>query len=108
MWSKIGRLISIGNSRGNPLGLFQVSLLDKQKIKLPRGSTLLLYSDGVTEANNEKDEFFGTEDLKSTVPGLLENSAQEVCDQLLEKLNLFYGNLPQSDDITLLSLKALP
>ena len=57
MWSKIGRLISIGNSRGNPLGLFQVSLLDKQKIKLPRGSTLLLYSDGVTEANNEKDEW---------------------------------------------------
>ena len=82
MWSKIGRLISIGNSRGNPLGLFQVPLLDKQKIKLPRGSTLLLYSDGVTEANKECG-FFGTEGLKSTVPGLLENSAQVICDQPL-------------------------
>ncbi|MCK4977770.1 MAG: SpoIIE family protein phosphatase [Anaerolineales bacterium] len=79
----MGRLISIGNSRGNPLGLFQVPLLDKQKIELPRGSTLLLYSDGVTEANNEKDEFFGTEGLKSTVPGLLENYAQVIYDQLL-------------------------
>ena len=49
------------------------------------------------------NEFFGTEGLKSTVYGLLENSAQVICDQLLEKLNHYYENFPRSDDITLIS-----
>lgn len=106
MWDQKHRLIPIDHNRGNPLGLFHSPLLDIQEIKVPRGSTLLLYSDGVTEAYNEEEKLFGMECIESIVPDLLENNAQTICDQILSKLNIYQGNLPQSDDITLLALKS--
>lgn len=106
MWDQNHSLIPIDHNRGNPLGLFHSPLLDIQKINLPRGSNLLLYSDGVTEAYNEEEKLFGMECIESIVPDLLENSAQTICDQLLTRLNIYQGDLPQSDDITLLALKA--
>jgi len=106
IWDFNRTLISIDHDRGNPLGLFNTPLLDLQEIKLPRGSTLLLYSDGVTEAYNDEEKLFGMECIEALIPDLLENSAQDICDQLLVKLDIYQGNLPQSDDITLLALKA--
>ncbi len=106
VWDHNHRQIPIDHDRGNPLGLFHSPLLDIQEVLLPRGSTLFLYSDGVTEAYNEEEKLFGMECIEALIPDLLENPAQDICDQLLTKLKIYQGNLPQSDDITLLTLKA--
>lgn len=107
MWDDDRRPIQIAHDRGNPLGIFHSPLLDIQKFTLPQGSTLLLYSDGVTEAYNEEEELFGVECIEAIVPDLLKNSAQKICNLILERLNVYHGDLPQSDDITVLTLKAI-
>ena len=80
-------------------------MLEINKIQLPAGSTLLLYSDGVTEARNVQREFLEEAGLQKVVPALLDCSAQDLCDQLVQIVLDFSGDQPQADDITLLALK---
>ncbi len=92
--------------RGHPLGLFPNPALDVQTVVLPPGALLLLYSDGATEAMNEQNELFGAERIVETVRQRLYATAQEVCAHLLATLAAYCGDAPQSDDITLLVLRA--
>ena len=79
----------------------------ENKIQLAHGDTLLLYTDGVTEATNADFNEYGDERLKA----LLKNSAQNDCQQIIDKVKAdvkaFAGEAEQSDDITLLALKRL-
>jgi len=108
LWDSCGAIVPITEGRGQPLGLFKKPLLDRKKIKLTPDSTLLLYSDGVTEAQNAKDGFFGLEGMQRIVPGLLENTAQGICDQIVDELQSCCRDIEKMDDITLLALKVLP
>jgi sigma-B regulation protein RsbU (phosphoserine phosphatase) len=108
LWDSRGAIVPITEGRGQPLGLFTKPLLDRKKIKLAPDSTLLLYSDGVTEAQDAKYEFFGLEGMQRIVPGLLENTAQGVCDQIVDELLSCCHDVQKIDDITLLALKVLP
>ena len=107
VWKKDGALLVRQEGLGQPLGLFKKPALDTQTISLPPGSMLLLYTDGITEAQNAQSDFFGEECLQQLVPDLLGCPAQELCDQLVELLSRFYGGRSHSDDLTLLALKAL-
>jgi sigma-B regulation protein RsbU (phosphoserine phosphatase) len=66
------------------------------------GDLLLLYSDGVIEAQNGERELFGTARLRETIRGLCGHSAREVQDALLAQVERHVGPAPQFDDITLL------
>jgi sigma-B regulation protein RsbU (phosphoserine phosphatase) len=100
--------VPISEGRGQPLGLFNKPLLDRKKIKLSPGSTLILFSDGVTEAQDAKYEFFGLEGMQRIMPGLLDNTAQGMCDQIVDELLSCCHDIQKTDDITLLALKVLP
>jgi serine phosphatase RsbU (regulator of sigma subunit) len=67
---------------------------------------MLLVSDGVTEASNERDDFFGSEGLEANIPALLGKAAQAQLDRLLQILKDFQGAAPQADDITLIAVGA--
>jgi len=108
LWDSRGATVPIAEGRGQPLGLFNKPLLDRKKIKLAPGSTLLLYSDGVTEAQDAKNEFFGLEGLQLIVLYLLGNTAQGMCDQVVDELLSCCHDIQKTDDITLLALKVLP
>jgi sigma-B regulation protein RsbU (phosphoserine phosphatase) len=108
LWDYRGAIVPITEGRGQPLGLFKKPLLDRKKIKLTPGSTLILYSDGVTEAQSASDVFFGLEGLQRIVPGLLEQTAQDMCDQIVDELQNCCRDIERIDDITLLTLKILP
>ncbi|MBK9714299.1 MAG: SpoIIE family protein phosphatase [Kouleothrix sp.] len=93
--------------RGHPLGLFPNPMLDAQTMILPAGGTLLLYSDGVTEAMDSAGELFGVERVAETMRGSAGDSAQVLCDRLVQAVVAYAGGAPQADDITLLAVRAL-
>jgi len=105
LWNQGGELIPIREDHGLPLGLFPMPILEKQTLALPPNSTLVLFTDGVTEAMDQAGEFFGLERLTASVPGCVDTSAQGLCHYLVEKLTDFHGDTPQSDDITVVVVK---
>ncbi len=67
---------------------------------------MLLVSDGVTEASNERDELFGSDRLDACIPTLQKLPTQAKLDRLLHILDDFRGLAPQADDITLIAVQA--
>jgi serine phosphatase RsbU (regulator of sigma subunit) len=65
---------------------------------------LLLYTDGVLEAQNQEGEFLGEEGMLDIVQSQIGYSAQMVQDTLLAGVKAFAGPEPQLDDITLMVL----
>jgi sigma-B regulation protein RsbU (phosphoserine phosphatase) len=101
-----GALLTPEMGRGHPLGLFPNPMLDAQKIHVPPGGTLLLYTDGVPEAMDARDDLFGPERLVAAVRGAREASAQQLCDQLVQAVADYRSSAAQTDDITLLAMRA--
>ena len=91
--------------RGHPLALFPNPALDVQSITLPPGGTLLLYTDGATEAMDIHNDQFGAERLAETIRQNPQTSAHALCEQLIAALAEHQGAAPQSDDITLMVLR---
>ena len=82
-----------------------------QHATLQPGDTLLLYTDGVTEAKNRKHRMFGQQAILTTLQPLVASSSQPVqdmptlCNQrLMDALTAFVDGAEQSDDITILTV----
>jgi hypothetical protein len=72
---------------------------------LGNGDTLILYSDGVSEAFNPQEECYGDQRLLADVMLFVDREAAEIASGLLGKVRAFAGTAPQSDDIAILILK---
>jgi sigma-B regulation protein RsbU (phosphoserine phosphatase) len=92
---------------GIALGVFDEIELELVELQLNPGDTVILYTDGVTEATNERDEEYGMERLTALIPGLLDYGARKMIDAIVEDVAGFAGSQPQFDDITLVVLKVL-
>jgi sigma-B regulation protein RsbU (phosphoserine phosphatase) len=86
---------------GVPVGVFEDQTWARGACQLEPGDVLVLYSDGVTEAQNANQGFFGEERLKKSVSKKLGNPAPDIHDNLVQELKHFIGETPQSDDIVL-------
>jgi sigma-B regulation protein RsbU (phosphoserine phosphatase) len=91
---------------GMALGLWEDITLDEQTITLSSGTTLVLYTDGMTDCRNPQGKPFGLEGIKSTLSGCPRASAQEVCDYLLKTLMRYQDGSKQDDDVTLVAVHA--
>ena len=92
-------------STGTPLGLLQPGLpFGESELTLEPGDLLLLYSDGVTEAQNAAEEEYGSERLLDVVRAAAGESPDVMIARILESIDAFAGDAPQFDDITLLVL----
>lgn len=76
-------------------------------VQLEHGDTLLLYTDGVTEAINVNCEEYGTGRLKAVLAHHAQSNCQEMIDAVKADVKAFAGEEEQSDDITLLAIKRL-
>ncbi len=76
-------------------------------VQLEHGDTLLLYTDGVTEAINVNCKEYGTERLKAVLARHAQSNCQEMIDAVKADVKAFAGEEEQSDDITLLAIKRL-
>jgi sigma-B regulation protein RsbU (phosphoserine phosphatase) len=70
-------------------------------IDLKSGDTLLLYTDGLVEANNEKNEIFGRSRVTEALARGPQTSADAIAQHVLEEMRKFCGNQKQRDDITM-------
>ena len=74
------------------------------KFHLEQGETLVLYTDGVTEAFTADNKAYGEERLEQLLPTLYGQSSRQIIDRVLEDVSAFVNEAPQSDDITMLTL----
>ena len=79
----------------------------EETLQLEHGDTLLLYTDGVTEATNENDEEFGEKRLEDTLKDVSQQNCQQIINAVKANVKTFAGKAEQSDDITLLAIKRL-
>ena len=89
------------------VGVFDDFAYTNSSLTLEPGDTLILYTDGVTEAFNENREMFSESGLEKTLKSVPGAGSEEIAEAILEDLKDFVGNEPQSDDITMLILKRL-
>ena len=78
---------------------------EEGEITLAPGDTLVLYTDGVTEAMDIEKEEFGMERLRAVFAGGQPESAKTANEAVFAAVREFVGDAPQSDDITCLTLK---
>lgn len=74
-------------------------------INLSQGDILYLYTDGITEATNSKDDLYSEERLLEKINEYDTNSLQGLIDNIKLDIDKFVGSSPQFDDITMLALK---
>ena len=89
------------HSHGLPIGILGTSRYMTQTRAFARGSTVVLYSDGITEAENVEGEEFGNDRLEALLAEHAADSAAEVCAAIAAAVDAFVGEAPQKDDETL-------
>jgi sigma-B regulation protein RsbU (phosphoserine phosphatase) len=92
-------------TEGAPLGIIETEAYIDDSIKLSRGDSIVLYTDGVTEARNNIKEEFGEERLKEIIAKNHYASPLPMINAIKGELSKFVGNEPQHDDLTLIVLK---
>jgi len=90
---------------GMPLGIVEDARIVANVVDLHPGDTLICYTDGVTDARNERRELFGLERLKEVVETTAGRSASEIAETIREAIFAFAGGAPQADDVTVVVLK---
>ncbi|MDD5644792.1 MAG: SpoIIE family protein phosphatase [bacterium] len=87
------------------VGIKEDAVYRNNKTYLSPGDVICLYTDGITEAMNKKDELFDEARLKETVDGARGGSIREIVLDIRSKIKEFSEGMPQADDITLLVIK---
>jgi len=104
LFGRDGQAAYIDMPPGTMLGVFEEATYREMRLELHPGETLLLYTDGVTEANNIELELFGDDRLEAFPGGLFASSAALV-KGVVEAVEAFAGEAEQADDITVLALR---
>ena len=93
---------------GLPLGLMPDQDYSMSTSKLTPNSHLLLYTDGVTEAEDTKLVHYGAQLLVDTVDANSAEHPSQLIDRIVDSIRAFTGIQEQSDDITMLDIRLLP
>ncbi len=89
---------------GIPMGAMDSAKWKEETLKFMVGDLLFVFTDGIPEANNEEDEQFGDDKLVKSVQKCRNQSPEELTKSIMNEVNMFIGNNPRSDDITMLVL----
>jgi sigma-B regulation protein RsbU (phosphoserine phosphatase) len=90
------------------VGLFGFAKYQNQQLTLAPGDSLVLFTDGVTEAENEVDEQLGLEPIAELVSTLHNTLAPAILETIEAKVQEFTGGAPAADDVTMLALTRSP
>ena len=96
-------------TKGYPLGMVPGDVFSKRietaELNLAAGDWIVQYTDGITEAQNEKEEEYGVERVVSSIKRGAALDSAGIVDNVMDNVNAFVGDAPQYDDITLLVMK---
>jgi len=90
---------------GLPIGPFTDATYGEEKTPLRPGDTLILYSDGVSDAADANDEAFGEERLLACLGPACAMEPEKLIEHVLGEVRAFAADRPQFDDITLLVVR---
>lgn len=95
----------IRDKHGFVLAGMEGSKYKEYEITLEKGDRLFVYTDGVAEATNAADELYGTDRMIDALNRNKDASCEALLHHMKEDIDLFVGDAPQFDDITMLSLE---
>ena len=91
---------------GIALGVMPGLAYKQQSVTLEPGDTVILYTDGVTEAMNAEGEQYGLDDLREMFSGAPPGSSEGATKAVFGAVHRFAQDTPQSDDITCLAMRS--
>ena len=77
----------------------------QEELPLSPGDVIVLYTNGITEAINDREEMYDVPQLIETIRKNGDSSSQEIVDEIIRSVFAFTGSQPQFDDITLMVVK---
>ena len=100
-----GKSSWIDQGGGPPIGLFPQLTYSREIVQVDRGSVVVIYTDGVSEAQNASEDQFGLERLSAVAERHRRDSAADIHAGIRASLSEFVGDYPASDDSTMIVLK---
>jgi sigma-B regulation protein RsbU (phosphoserine phosphatase) len=100
-----GSLEPMETTNGMALGVVEDFQYTSKRIVLEKGTTIFMYTDGITEAMSEREELFSEERLENELSVLKDKSTKEMAAGIMERIRIFSEGVPQFDDITMLMLR---
>jgi|SRR5579872_929178 sigma-B regulation protein RsbU (phosphoserine phosphatase) len=91
---------------GLPFGIMPDVQYQSAQITLAPGDWLIIFTDGVVEAENARQEEFGEARLLAAIENYKAVEPAEMLKRLMAEVDLFVGNTPQHDDVTCMLLKS--
>ncbi len=99
-----GSSTSLPLTGGLALGVVSQFDFGENTVSVAPGDTVVLYTDGVTEAMNGKDEQFGLDRLRETYSSHPPANVKDAISTIFDAVSDFAGDTPQSDDVTCVAL----
>lgn len=87
------------------LGIRDNVIYEERQLQMESGDLLLLYTDGITEADDGSGQLFGNERLCKILHSCHKESPQTIIDAILLKVAAFAGTIPLEDDVTMVVMK---
>jgi sigma-B regulation protein RsbU (phosphoserine phosphatase) len=91
---------------GLPIGIQPEAKYESASVTLEPGDWLIIFTDGLVEAENSRQEEYGEGRLLSTIGAAATTTPGEMLKRLMAELDIFVGSTPQHDDVTCLLVKA--
>ncbi len=92
---------------GLPIGVMDGISYKEYSFHLDRGGALFLYTDGLAEASDEKQQFFGTDRIREELNKTPDADPETLLFNMKTSVDRFVGKAPQFDDLTMLAVKLL-
>lgn len=99
-----GELVELSSSNF-PVGMFREAEFASERVSLRRGDYLVIYSDGVSEARNLREEMFEQERLSSLMRDFTGSGVEQLAEAIGAGVRNFTGGAPQADDITMVVIQ---
>jgi sigma-B regulation protein RsbU (phosphoserine phosphatase) len=96
------------SSTGRPAGLMPLNPVERETLSFAPGDTFVLFSDGVSEALNRDEEFYGEERLLAVLSAAAGAPPREIVERVMADVRAFAAGAKQSDDITVVAVQYAP
>ncbi len=91
---------------GLPFGILPDAKYDSATVTIEPGDWLVIFTDGLVEAENGRQEDYGEDRLLKAIEGGVSTAPADMLKRLMAEVDLFVGSTPQHDDVTCLLLKS--
>jgi sigma-B regulation protein RsbU (phosphoserine phosphatase) len=98
-------IVKLTDIHGIPVAISENIKYRSSKITINPSDSIVLYTDGVTDADNIEKDFFQEEGLETVLKKSCNLSPKGITDAIFSEVHKFAGDVNQSDDITILALK---